>query len=80
MDQQRLRKTCKEKLQPTAEQERELERTLLLCRTLSNAGLEQRVTAWQRCRVSVSRSQQEAELQDLRTDLPEEASIHSPVL
>ena len=53
---------------------------MLLCRQLYNVALEQRITAWQRCRVSVSRSQQEAELKDLRTEFPEYAAIHSHIL
>jgi putative transposase len=80
MDQQSVRKTYKYKLQPTAEQERELERTLMLCRTLYNVALEQRITAWQRCHVSVSRFEQEAELKAIRAELPEYAAIHSHIL
>ena len=79
MNQQTVRKTFKYKLQPTAEQERELQRVLLLCRTRSNGAREQRRTAWQRCQVSVSRSQQEAEVPGLRAALPEYAARHSPV-
>ena len=75
-----VHKTFKYKLTPTPEQERELERVLLLCRRLYNAALEQRITAWQRCRVSVSRFQQEAELKAIREDFPEYATIHSHVL
>ena len=52
-----VRKTYREKLKPTPAQERELERTLWRCRTLYNAALEQRITAWQRRRVSVSRNE-----------------------
>ncbi|HEV2459767.1 MAG TPA: transposase [Ktedonobacterales bacterium] len=80
MDQQGLRKTFKYKLQSTPAQERELVLVLWRCRTLYNAGLEQRITAWQRCRVSVSRFQQEAELKAIRAELPEYAAIHSHVL
>jgi putative transposase len=76
----RVRKTFKEKLRPTPQQERELEVVLWRCRTLYNTVLEQRVTAWQRCHVSVSRFQQEAELKDLRAVFPEYAAIHSHVL
>jgi putative transposase len=75
-----IRKTYKEKLRPTPAQERELERILLLCRRLYNAALEERITAWQRCRVSVSRFQQEAELKTIRDTFPEYAAIHSHVL
>jgi transposase len=80
MDQQTVRKTFKYKLQPVPEQELELARTLLLCRTLYNVALEQRITAWQRCHVSVSRYQQEAELKAIRAAFPEYAAIHSHVL
>ena len=57
-----LRKTFKYKIKPTPEQERELGRVLGLCRWLYNTALEQRITAWQRRHVSVSRFQHEAEL------------------
>ncbi|HEY7091861.1 MAG TPA: transposase [Ktedonobacterales bacterium] len=74
------RKTFKYKLKPTPEQEWEMEHVLGLCRYLYNTALEQRITAWQRMRVSVSRFQQEAELKDIRADFPEYAAIHSHVL
>ena len=73
-----LRKTYKEKLRPTPAQERALEEVLWRCRDLYNAALEQRITAWQRRRVSVSRYEQEAELKDIRAEFPEYAAIHSP--
>jgi putative transposase len=74
------RKTFKYTLQPTPAQERELERVVMRCRQLYNTALDQRLTAWQRCRVSLSRYQQEAELKDIRAELPEYAAIHSHVL
>ena len=80
MNEQTVRKTYKCKLKPTPQQERELGRVLGLCRWLYNTALEQRITAWQRARVSVSRFQQEAELKDIRADMPEFATIHSHVL
>ena len=80
MDQPSVRKTYKYKLKPTPEQDRELGRVLGLCRALYNTGLEQRITAWQRGRVSVSRIQQEAELKGIREAFPDYASIHSHVL
>ena len=55
MEEQTGRKTFKYKLTPRPEQERELERVLGLCCALYNTALEQRITAWQRVRVSVSR-------------------------
>jgi putative transposase len=80
MDQQTVRKTYKYKLKPTLEQEQELGRVLYLCRWLYNTTLEQRIIAWQRARVSVSRFQQEAELKDIRAAIPKCAAIHSHVL
>src|SRR5690242_19970347 len=80
MNEQTVRKAYKYKLKPTPEQEREIGRVLGLCRWLYNTALEQRITAWQRARVSVSRFQQEAELKDIRAAMPEYASIHSHVL
>jgi putative transposase len=75
-----VRKTYQEKLRPTPQEERQLEAMLWRCRTLYNAALDQRITAWQRCRVSVSRFQQEAELKDIRAEMPEYAALHSHVL
>jgi transposase len=80
MEQQTVRKTFKYKLNPTPEQEQELERVLMLCRHLYNTALDHRIIAWQRARVSVSRFQQEAELKDIRGEFPEYAAIHSHVL
>jgi putative transposase len=80
MDHQSVRKTFKYKLIPTAAQEWDLQRVLRRCRTLYNTALEQRITAWQRCHVSVSRYEQEAELKDIRAACPEYAAIHSHVL
>ena len=75
-----VRKTCQEKLRPTPVQERQLAEVLWRCRVLYNTALEQRITAWQRCHVSVTRYQQEAELKAIRAELPEYAAIHSHVL
>src|SRR6516225_8606010 len=79
-EQTTCRKTDKEKLRPTPTQERALERVLGHCRMLYNTALEQRSTAWQRCHVCVTRSQQEAELKAMRAELPEYAAIHRHVL
>jgi putative transposase len=73
-------KTYKYKLQPTAERERELERVVMLCRRLYNTAPDQRITAWQRCHVCVSRYRQAAELKDIRAAFSEHATIHSHVL
>jgi putative transposase len=80
MEQPTLRKTYKYKLKPTAEQEREFGRILGLCRWLYNTALEQRIVAYQRRHISVSRYQQEVELKDIRAAFPEYAAIHSHVL
>jgi putative transposase len=74
------RKTSKEKLRPTPTQERALDTVLWRCRTLYHTALQQRITAWPRCHLSVTRCQQEAALQDLRADFPAYAASHSPVL
>ena len=50
------------------------------CRELSNAALEQRITAWQRCHASLTRYEQEAEVKAIRAELPEYAALHSHVL
>ena len=79
-DQSACHKTYQEKLRPTPAQERALEQILWRCRTLYNTALEQRITAWQRCHVSLTRYQQEAELKAIRAEFPEYGAIHSHVL
>jgi putative transposase len=74
------RKSYKYKLKPAADQERRLAETLWRCRALYNTALEERVTAYRRCGVTVTRYQQEAELKDFRAEFPEYAAIHSHVL
>jgi putative transposase len=80
MEQQSLRKTFKEKLRPTPAQDRALDEVIWRCRVLYNTALEQRKTAWERCHVSVSRYDQEAELKDIRAEFSEYEAIHSHVL
>src|SRR5262250_1514988 len=74
------RKTYKEKLRPTPAQARALAAVLWRCRTLSNTALEQRIAAWERCHICLTRSQQEAELKDIRAECPDSAALHSHVL
>ena len=50
------------------------------CRALYNTVLEQRITAYRRCGITLTRYQQEAELKDLRAELPDYVAIHSHVL
>jgi len=80
MSESGVRKTYKEKLRPTPAQERELEAVLWRCRMLYNTALEQRLLYYRQRGLSVTRYQQEAELKDLRAELPEYAAIHSHVL
>ena len=75
-----VRTTFKEKLRPTPAQEQALDEVLWRCRELYNAGLEQRRTAWERCHVSLTQYDQEAELKAIRAEFPEYAAIHSHVL
>ena len=75
-----MRKTYQERLKPTPNQERALEAILWRCRTLYNTALEQRISLYRQRGVSTSRYQQEAELKDLRANLPDYAAIHSHVL
>jgi putative transposase len=53
VEQQTVRKTFNYKLKPTPDQERMLDRTLMLCRHVYNAAIEERRQAWQKCGVSV---------------------------
>jgi putative transposase len=80
MSETTLHKTFKEKLRPTPTQERALAAVLWRCRELYNTALEQRITAYQRRRVSVSRYQQEAELKEIRAAFPDYEAIHSHIL
>jgi putative transposase len=73
-------KTYKEKLRPTPTQEGALAEVRWRCRELYNAALEQRITAYQRRHISLSRYEQEAELKELRAAFPEYEAIHSHVL
>ncbi len=57
-----------------------MDEVLWCCRALYNVALEQRITAYQRRRVSISRYEQEAELKAIRAEFPEYAAIHSHVL
>jgi putative transposase len=80
LNEQGICKAYKYKLKPTPEQERELEEVLWRCRTRYNTALEQRITAYRRCGVTLTCYQQQAELPDLKAAFPEYAAIHSQVL
>ncbi len=75
-----MRKTFKEKLPPTPTQQRALDEVLWRCRDLYNAALEQRITAYQRCHVSLSRFEQEVELKKIRAEFPVYEAVHSHIL
>src|SRR5262249_25827260 len=80
MDQQTVRKTFKYKLKPTPEQERMLDRTLMLCRHVYHAAIEERREAWRMRGVSVGHYQQKAELPGIKEAMPDYAEVHSQVL
>src|SRR5215470_6891672 len=77
MNEMSCHQTYKEQLRPTPTQEQALDDVLWRCRTLDNTTLEQRITAWGRCQISLSRSEQEAELKDIRAEFPAYAGMHS---
>jgi putative transposase len=80
MEQQSIRKTYHYKLTPTPEQERMLERTLMLCRHVYNAAIGERREAWRMCGVSVTYYQQKAELPGLKEAMPEYGEVNAQVL
>ena len=73
-------KAMKYRLFPNATQEKALDSTLYLCRTLYNAALEERRTAYRKCGVSVSFYEQKRALTEIKADSPEYKGIHSQVL
>jgi hypothetical protein len=82
----RVHKTYQERLRETAPDSRPGAGAgggaLALPRALQHGlgALEQRSTAWERCRVSISRYEQEAEVTTIRAAFPDSAAIHSHVL
>jgi putative transposase len=72
--------TYQYKLIPTPEQERMLERTLMLCRHVYNAAIGERREAWRMCGISVTYYQQKAELPGLKEALPEYDEVNAQVL
>jgi putative transposase len=79
MEQQTVSKTYKYNLKPTLDQERLLDRVLMLCRHVYNAALGERREAWQKCGVSVSYYQQKAELPGIKEAMPEYGEVHPQV-
>jgi putative transposase len=80
VERQGIRKTYKYKLKPTPEQERVLERTLMLCRHVYNAAVGERREAWRMRRITVTYYQQKAELPGIKEAMPEYADVYSQVL
>jgi putative transposase len=80
MEQQSVRKTFQYKLKPTPEQERLLERTLMLCRHIYNAAVGERREAWRMRGVSASYYQQKAELPGIKEAMPDYAEVNAQVL
>ncbi len=74
------RKSYKYKLRPTPEQERQLDRTLMLCRHVYNAAIGEWREAWRKRGVSVNYYQQKAELPGIKEAMPEYAEVNSQVL
>jgi putative transposase len=80
MEQQCVRKSFKYRLKPTPDQERLLERTLMLCRHVYNAAVEERREAWRQRGVSVTYYQQKAELPGIKEAMPEYGEVNAQVL
>src|SRR6476620_2446462 len=80
MEQQCVRKSFKYRLKPTPDQERLLERTLMLCRHVNNAVVEERREAWRQRGVSVTYYQQKAELPGIKEAMPEYGEVNAQVL
>jgi putative transposase len=72
--------TYKYTLKPAPEQERALEHVLSRRRTLYNAALEERKTAWERCQISVTYYRQKADVPDVKVACPQYAEVNAPIL
>ncbi len=80
MEEQTIRKTDKYRLNPTPSQAQVLGRTLMLCRHVYHAAVGERRYAWQKCGVSVTYSQQKAELPEMKSEMPEYGEVNAQVL
>ena len=82
MDQQGggIRKADKYTLKPTPHQEWERECVLVFCRHLYNAAVGERREAWRMRSVTVTSSQQKAELPGIKQAMPEYAEVNAQVL
>ncbi|WP_253729655.1 RNA-guided endonuclease InsQ/TnpB family protein [Thermus scotoductus] len=75
-----MRKAFKYRLYPTQPQQKDLERTLSLCRQLYNAALQERRDAYKKAGRTVGFYEQKRYLPEIRAELPEYKHIHSQVL
>ena len=75
-----MRKAFKYRLYPTKPQQKDLERTLSLCRHLYNAALQERRDAYKKAGRTVGFYEQKKWLPEIRAELPEYKHIHSQVL
>jgi putative transposase len=80
MAEQTVRKTYKYKPKPTTEQERLLERTLMLCRHVYNAAIGERREAWRMRGITVTYYQQKAKLLGIKEATPEYAEVSAQAL
>lgn len=75
-----MRRAFKYRLYPTQPQLRDLDRTLMLCRRLYNAALQERRDAYRKAGKTVGFYEQKKWLPEIRADLPEYKGVHSQVL
>jgi putative transposase len=80
MEQQSIHKTYTYKLKPTPQQERLLERTLMLCRHVYNAAVSERREAWQMRGITITYYHQKAELPGIKEAMPEYSEVNAQVL
>ncbi|ULR39988.1 transposase [Thermus sp. NEB1569] len=75
-----MRKAFKYRLYPTQPQQRDLNKTLILCRQLYNAALQERRDTYKKAGRTVGFYEQKRYLPEIRAELPEYKHIHSQVL
>jgi putative transposase len=80
MEQQSIHKTYTYKLKPAPQQERLLERTLMLCRHIYNAAVGERREAWRMRGITVTYYDQKAELPGIKEAMPEYGEVNAQVL
>ncbi|PLR77539.1 transposase [Bacillus sp. V3-13] len=73
-------RTFKFRIEPTEKQRQKIGETLMYCRRLYNACLEERIAAYKKYGVSLTFYSQKKELPELKQECPEYKSVHSQVL